>query len=304
MTSDVRTGVREPVIDQPLVRRLIAAQFPRWADLPIRAVERSGWDNRTFHLGEQMVVRMPSAARYAAQVEKEQRWLPELAPSLPVPIPVPLAMGRPGDGYPWKWSVYGWLHGLTAAPERIGDMQRFARDLGAFLRALRRIDPTGGPPPGRHNFYRGGALTTYDEEARRAIAALAGEIDADAARNAWEEALNAAWQGSSVWLHGDVSVGNLLVDRGRLSAVIDFGQLAVGDPACDLAIAWTLFTGESRAAFQASVGLDPGMWARGRAWALWKSLIVATGLTKTNALEATESHRIIEGILAEHRHEG
>jgi aminoglycoside phosphotransferase (APT) family kinase protein len=301
MMTRMRIEPEDVVIDEPLVRRLIAKQFPYWADLPIRLVALSGWDNRTFHLGERMLVRMPSRACYAIQVEKEHRWLPRLAPLLPLPIPAPLAMGEPGEDYPWRWSVYRWLRGETAAPERISDMRQFARELGEFLLALQRIDPIGGPAPGPHNFYRGGPLTTYDAEVRQAITALKRTIDADAAMEAWEEALSANWQGAPMWFHGDVSAGNLLVDRGRLSSVIDFGQLGVGDPACDLSIAWTLFTDERRDVFRASLEPDPAMWARGRGWALWKALIVASGLTETNAIEAEKPLRIIEEVLAENR---
>ena len=198
-------------IDVSLVSRLVATQFPQWAHLPIRPVEFGGWDNRTFHLGEQMTVRLPSAAAYSLQVEKEQRWLPRLAPQLPLPIPVPLAMGQPAAGYPWHWSVYRWLDGEIATIERIADLPQFAIDLAQFLVALYRIDPTGGPPPGPHNFFRGGPLTVYDGETRQAIAALDGTIDTDAATAVWEAALAATWRGSPVWVHGDVAAGNLLV---------------------------------------------------------------------------------------------
>ena len=243
-------------INASLVRRLVAAQFPQWADLPITPVEFDGWDNRTFHLGEEMSVRLPSAEVYSGQVEKEQRWLPRLAPHLPLPIPVPIAMGVPANGYPWHWSVYRWLEGENATIERIADLRQFATELAQFLTALQRIDPAGGPPPGQHNFFRGGPLAIYDGETRDAIAALYGKIETGAVTAAWEQALQATWHGPPVWLHGDVSAGNLLINRSRLSAVIDFGCSAVGDPACDLTIAWTLFSGESRQAFRATLALD------------------------------------------------
>jgi aminoglycoside phosphotransferase (APT) family kinase protein len=211
-------------------------------------------------------------------------------------------MGAPGEGYPWHWSIYQWLDGETAAIENIDDMHRFAIALAEFLVALQRIDPTGGPPPGPSNFYRGGPLATYDTETRQAIAALDGRIDTDAATTVWQSALDATWHGSPVWLHGDVSAGNLLVQNGRLSAVIDFGTLAVGDPACDLAIAWTLFDGDSRNAFRAALGPDDAAWARGRGWTLWKALIVFAGLKGTNPLEAEKSRRIIDEVLIDHRY--
>ena len=287
-------------VDAALVERLIAAQFPRWADLPVEPVEVGGWDNRTFHLGSHMTVRLPSAAAYAPQVEKEHRWLPTLAPLLPLPIPVPLAKGYPAAGYPWQWSVYRWLDGETATIKRIADLRQFADALARFLSALYRIDPAGGPPPGPHNFFRGGPLTVYDLETRQAIAALGGEIDADAAGAVWEAALAAACTGPPVWFHGDVAAGNLLVRNGRLGAVIDFGTSGVGDPACDLAIAWTLLRGESRDAFRAALGLDEATWARGRGWALWKGLITLAEHRHTRPPEARKARGVIDEVLADH----
>ena len=287
------------VLDGALVRRMVATQFPQWADLPVRPVAPGGWDNRSFRLGEQMIVRLPSAEAYAAQVEKEHRWLPRLAPSLPLAIPTPLAIGKPASGYPWRWSIYRWIDGDVAAPERIGDLTAFATCLAQFLVALQRIEPTNGPPPGDHNFYRGGSLLTYDAETRQAIDILKDRIDAAAATQVWEAALGTTFDRSPVWIHGDVSPGNLLVREGRLSAVIDFGMLGVGDPACDLSIAWTLFDGESRQAFRAMLPLDPDTWARARAWTLWKALIVAAGLAETNAVEAATPWRIIDQVLGQ-----
>jgi aminoglycoside phosphotransferase (APT) family kinase protein len=288
-------------IDVSLVSRLVAAQFPQWAGLSIKPVEFRGWDNSTFHLGEHMTVRLPSAASYARQVEKEQRWLPRLAPLLPLPIPVPLAMGVPTERYPWHWSVYRWLEGENATIERIADLSQFATALARFLVALQRIDAAGGPPPGEHNFFRGGPLAIYDGETRRAIAALDRTIDADGATAVWEAALAATWRGRPVWLHGDVSAGNLLVTSGRLSAVIDFGCSAVGDPACDLSIAWTLFRRESRDAFRATLPLDRATWARGRGWTLWKGLITLVQHLSADAREAEAARLAIDEVLADHK---
>jgi len=263
-----------------------------------------GWDNRTFHLGADMSVRLPSAQGYVAQVDKEHRWLPRLAPHLPLPIPVPLARGVPGAGYPWPWSVYRWLDGEIATVARIADMRAFATALAQFLTALQRCDPTGGPPPGPHNFYRGGPLTVYDAETRQAIAALEGRIDAAAATAVWEAALHATWHGPPVWVHGDVASGNLLVTEGRLSAVIDFGSSGVGDPACDLAIAWTFLSGAGREAFRAGVPVDSATWARGRGWALWKALITLAPLLPIDPVKAAEPRRVIEEVLADHQRAG
>jgi aminoglycoside phosphotransferase (APT) family kinase protein len=283
------------------VRRLVAAQFPQWAALPIRPVELGGWDNYTFHLGENMTVRLPSAERYILQVEKEHRWLPRLAPFLPLPIPIPLAMGEPTEEYPWHWSIYQWLEGENATLARIADLSQFAITLAQFLVALQQIDPAEGPPPGPHNFFRGGPLTVYDMETREAIATLKGRIDTDAVTTVWEAALQATWHGSPVWLHGDVSAGNLLVKKGRLSAVLDFGCSGVGDPACDLTIAWTLFSGESREAFRSALPVDGATWARGRGWALWKGLIVLARHIDSRPIEAARSRYVIEEVLADHK---
>ena len=297
------TAIERVNIDVPLVKRLVATQFPEWAHLAVRPVALGGWDNRTFHLGDEMSVRLPSAASYSQQVKKEQHWLPRLAPHLPLPIPDPLAAGHPTDEYPWPWSIYRWLDGEPAASVPITDLTRFATDLAAFLVALQEINATDGPAPGSHNFWRGGPLEVYNPETREALVALEGQIDIDTATEVWEIALATSWQPAPVWFHGDIAVGNLLLQDGELSAVIDFGTSGVGDPACDLAIAWTLFEkGESREVFRAALPLDEGTWARGRAWTLWKALIVAAGIANTNAREATKSRQIIDEVLSDHRH--
>lgn len=260
-------------IDEALAHSLVAECFPQWAHLPVRQVLPGGWDNRTFRLGDELAVRLPSAEGYAAAVEKEQRCLPGLATQLPLPIPAPVAAGRPAAGYPWPWSVNRWLAGEPAATARIDDLDRFALDLAAFLRALRRADTTGGPLAGPHSFFRGGDLAVYETEARQAIESLADRGFADWATGLLGRALESRWSGAPVWVHGDVAVGNLLVREGRLAAVIDFGSSAVGDPACDLVIAWTRFDAATAAVFRDAVALDAGTWARAAGWALWKALI-------------------------------
>ncbi len=179
-------------VEAEQVRRLVAEQFPQWADLPVEPVAKGGWDNWTFHLGTEMVVRLPSASEYAQAVEKERRWLPTLAPQLPLPIPVPLAMGRPSADYPHRWSIYQWLDGVTAIEARVTDPTRFAVDLAGFLAALQSVDAAGGPQPGTHNWFRGGTLRTYDEGTLRALEALDGHVDVDLAREIWAEALTPA----------------------------------------------------------------------------------------------------------------
>lgn len=283
------------------VRRLVAAQFPDYAHLPVTPVARSGWDNRTFHLGDAHSVRLPSAARYAAQVEKEHRWLPHLAAALAVPVATPVAMGRPGEGYPYPWSIYRWLPGAPAEAAPPPDPVAFADDVADFLRALHRVDTTGAPAPGDHNFFRGGPLSVYDGETEAALAALGATIDAPAARDLWARARASRWERPPVWVHGDVSAGNLLVDgAGRLAAVIDFGCMGVGDPACDLVLAWTFLDGPARAAFRARLAFDAETWTRARGWALWKAAITLAKAPGTDAGRAAEARRVLDTVLAEH----
>ncbi|MGW6528479.1 aminoglycoside phosphotransferase family protein [Streptomyces venezuelae] len=287
-------------IDAALVRRLIAAQFPQWSELPVTPVEVDGWDNRTYRLGDDKTVRLPTAAGYVPAVAKENAWLPRLAPSLPVDVPPVLAKGEPGEGYPHPWSVRGWLTGETAARGHIDDMPRFAVSVAEFLLALQRCDTTGGPLAGEHSWYRGASPVHYDDETRRCLAALEGRVDTVRAAAVWDAALAAEWRGAPVWFHGDVAPGNLLVEGGKLTAVIDFGTSGVGDPACDLVAAWGMFDGESREAFRAAVGQDAGTWARARGWALWKALLVLSECIDSDEEQAAVNRRIIDAVLADH----
>lgn len=288
-----------PEIDAALVRTLVARQFAQWADLPVRAVAEGGWDNRTFHLGDAMSVRLPSAERYVAQVEKEHRWLPTLASQLPLPIPAPLAIGRPDAGYPWPWSIYGWIEGDRASRGAISDLTAFAEDLADFLVALRRIDASDGPIAGAHNFHRGGSLAVYNGETRQALNALADELDVSLLTKIWECALGSSWREKPVWVHGDIAEGNLLVRDGRLSAIIDFGSSGVGDPSSDLVIAWTLFDEPARNAFRARVGLDRQTWERARGWCLWKALITIAEHRHEDREKADTHRRWIDRIVAD-----
>ncbi|WP_425874223.1 aminoglycoside phosphotransferase family protein [Streptomyces sp. DT193] len=294
-SSDGRAG-----IDAALVKRLIAAQFPQWSGLPVVPVEVDGWDNRTYRLGEDMAVRLPTAAGYAPAVDKECDWLPRLAPSLPVAIPSVLAKGAPGEGYPFSWSVRSWLDGQTASPERVGDLTQFATVVAEFLLALQRCDTTGGPLAGAHSWYRGASPAHYDDETRRCLAALTGRIDTARAIKVWDAALSVERHKAPVWFHGDIAPGNLLVAGGKLTAVIDFGTSGVGDPACDLVIAWTMFFGDSRDAFRYKVGQDHGTWARARGWALWKALLTLVECTDTDEQRASTNLRVINEVIADH----
>jgi len=286
--------VGEVDTDASLVRRLLAAQFPQWTDLAIKPVHSAGTDNALFRLGDDMAVRLPRI-HWAAGVDKEHEWLPKLAPFLPLAIPVPLAKGHPGEGYPWQWSVYRWLEGENATIEHIVDLSQAATDLAHFMIALQQIEPTAGPPA-----RRGVPLARRDQPTREAIAALRGTLDADTVTAAWESALTAlAWQGPPVWVHGDLLPGNLLVKQGRLSAVIDFAGVGVGDPACDLMIAWNLFTAETRGLFRAALAVDDATWIRGRGWALSQALIFIPYYLDTNPVGVAIARRTINEVLAD-----
>ena len=287
-------------ITPELVARLIAEQFPQWVDLPVRRVDVDGWDNATFRLGEELSVRLPSGADYVAAVEKEHRWLPVLARQLPLPVPEPLALGRPGCGYDWPWSVRRWIAGDPVTAEGIADLPQFAADLAGFLGALYEADATGGPGPGPHNFYRGGSLEFYAGETERQLRALTAHIDTGLAAEVWRAALAAPWRGRPVWFHGDAQPGNLLLGHGRLSAVIDFGTSGVGDPACDTTIAWTFLSGDSSRVFQEMLPVDSATWVRGRGWAIWKATKVLAGALGKDPEDAAFTSDVIRKILASH----
>ena len=234
-----------------VVVALLEDQFPQWSHLSVRPVDVDGNDNTSFRLGDELLVRLPSHERYVLGVDKEHRWLPVLAEQLPLPIPQPVAKGEPSNGvFPRIWSVYRWLDGECAGITPPTDRVAFASDVAAFLDALYHIDATNGPPAGEQSFWRGAPLIRYDRQTRKAIADLGGAIDAEAATSVWDAAIGAPFTKEPVWVHGDVAQNNLLVRDGSLSAVIDFGTSAVGDPACDTVLAWTFLDGESREAFR------------------------------------------------------
>jgi aminoglycoside phosphotransferase (APT) family kinase protein len=286
-----------------LVARLIKDQFPEWADLDIRPVSISGNDNRTFHLGDDMSVRLPSAEAYVAQVEKEQKWLPLLAQQLSLPISTPLAKGHPSEDYPWPWSVNKWIEGETLSKENMNDLNQFARDLATFLIELQSIDASGGPLAGRHNFYRGGPLVVYDEESRNAIENNKDTFNERLLKEIWELALASRWNADPVWVHGDIAPGNILVNDGKLCAVIDFGILGVGDPSCDAAMAWTFFDDDSRKVFKNVLNMDEKTWNRARGWAIWKALITYDGNKNSNKAVAQQSYNIINIIIDDYQSE-
>jgi aminoglycoside phosphotransferase (APT) family kinase protein len=282
--------------DVTLVRRLLRGQFQGWADLPIELVASYGTDHDIYRLGDDLCVRLPRIPWATAQAAKEGEWLPKLAPHVPLALPVPVAQGCAAEGYPFAWSVYEWLPGENANGT-IEDLDRAADDLAAFVRALRRVDTVGAPPRPRGG--RGGPLAEGDEQVRRSIEQLGHRIDGDAALRSWEESLDApAWSGDQVWVHGDLLPGNLLVVDGRLSAVIDFGGLNVGDPACDLQPAWNVFAGTSRRRFRAELEADDASWLRGRGWALYQAVSALPYYWDTNPGMIRQASHALAQVLA------
>ena len=298
VVSHTKMHADELDIDDVLVRGLVATQFPSWAHLPLERVASVGTDNAIFRLGDTLAVRLPRRVSATAQVDKEQRWLPILAPHLPLAVPSVLAVGKAGAGYPWRWCIVRWLDGNNATVAAFADPHRAARDLGAFIHALQCIDPAKGPPPGRHNFYRGVPLAVRDRQVRRSIPHWHGLIDVRAAAAVWESILGTPpWHRPGLWIHGDLGGGNVLVHEGRLSAVIDFGCLGVGDPACDLMAAWSLFSADARRTFRHSLHADEATWNRARGWALATSVGVLPYYKDTNPAIVASARRTLEAVL-------
>ncbi|MFJ8658360.1 aminoglycoside phosphotransferase family protein [Streptomyces sp. NPDC093795] len=286
-------------IDTALVGRLVAGRFPEWAGLPVRAVASAGTDNAMFRLGDDLVVRLPRVPYAARHVEKEQRWLPLLAPHLPLDVPVPVGRAGAGPDFPMPWSVYRWLDGDDTYDVPLTDLAHAAVELGRFGAALRTVDASGGP-----SSFRGGPVTAWEEgnlpSAVRGLGAH-GLVDTELATAAWESVLRLPqWEGPPVWVHGDLLPGNLLGRDGRLSAVIDFGGLGTGDPACDMMPAWTLLTADTRPLFREAAGADDATWARGRGWALAWGLVTEAYYRETNPVLAAVAHRSRTEALAEY----
>ncbi|AZQ39778.1 aminoglycoside phosphotransferase family protein [Streptomyces cyaneochromogenes] len=292
-TTDIR-----PAIDATLVRRLVDTQFPQWAELPLELFDPAGSDHVIYRLGEELSVRVPRHAGAIRQARKEYEWLPRLAPHLPLAIPVPVGVGEPDFGYPWPWAVSRWLDGEVATVETLADSSVAAVELAQFLVALQRSTPEAIAADDAREDLTAGSLADRDDATRAAIAQVDGTFDAKSMTELWDAALSApGWDRPPVWFHGDFHTGNLLTVDGRLSAVIDFGGLGVGDPACDLTIAFALLSEGSRAAFRAALGVDDATWMRGRGWALATALNAYTAYAAVNPRVAAQTSRQIAGAL-------
>jgi len=290
-------GIR---IDEPLVRALLAEQFPEWSALPLRPVDAGGNDHRMLRLGDELSVRLPSAPGYVPQVEKEQAWLPRLAAAVPLAIPAVRGLGRPSARFPAPWSVYGWLEGEPASTARIDDHDAFAAELAGFLVALRSAETACAPAPGPHSAFRGGPLEHWDDEMRDLLLRVHGG-ERDLAAGIWRDALgapaaSALAASSPAWFHGDVAAPNLLVRDGSLAAVIDFGCAGVGDASCDTVMMWTHLDGSARDVFRAELAVDDATWARGRGWAVWKGLIM---LDSRHDAQVALARRVLDRLFAE-----
>jgi len=292
----VRMHVDEVDTDADLVRRLLQAQHPQWADRLIRRVPSAGTDNAMYRLGDDLAVRLPRIDWAVAAVAKEQRWLPRLAPHLPLAVPLPVAEGTPAEEFPHPWGVVRWLPGEMATVEELEDPIQAARDLAAFVRALRQVDVADGP---RHT--RGAPIRHGDGMVRDGIAGLDGEVDVDALLDVWAEAVAAPeHEGPPSWFHGDLSYLNLLAADGHVSGIIDWGTCGVGDPAIDMVVAWSLLPTGARDVYREELGVDDAEWARGKGW-------VVTGVfgipyyRYTNPVLVADKIHAIEAVLADHR---
>lgn len=285
-------------ISVEVVRKLIKEQFPELSNLEIKLVEKNGHDNVTFHLGNTMSVRLPSGEEYASQIEKEMIWLPKLKQHISYEIPSPIANGKPSDIYPFPWAINKWIDGEVLSYSNINNLEDIAIGLAKFLKELQSIDASNGPMAGTHNFYRGGLLKVYNDETINALDNLENIFPTKELRKIWEKALETRWDKKPVWIHGDVAVGNLLVKNRKISAVIDFGILGTGDPACDYVMAWTFFDKNSRNIFKQKLMCDDETWNRAKGWALWKALI-SYNLNDENSYRTIGSKKTIHEILNE-----
>lgn len=283
-------------VTYPLVQDLLHQQFPVLSRLALGTHALAGTDNAVFRLGEEFAVRVPRVESAATQLAKEATWLPRLAPLLPMPIPEPVALGLPGAEYPWAWGIYRWLPGETPAQHRLADEVGDAERLARFVSALHAADVPGGPPADVGNGFRGGPLRKRGDFTLAMIEMAGHVFDAGALRALWDAALSAGpWRSEGVWIHGDLHPGNLLAQEGKTTAVVDWGAMAIGDPACDLMIVWN-FPDEPRRTFRNIIDVDDDTWERGRGWALTQWIAGLLADEPDN-----EARRVITRLLSDER---
>ncbi|MEO7236926.1 MAG: aminoglycoside phosphotransferase family protein [Lapillicoccus sp.] len=283
----------EVPVDADLVRGLLADQLPHLAHLDVREIRTAGTVNHIYRLGEDAVVRLPRVARWAGGIEREAQWLPVVARHVTLEVPRPLALGRPTEHYPLPWAVYRWIDGRPYADDLVDDVTA-ASALAGFVRELRTVDPSGAEPTGRR------ALAELEAATRDALHACAGDIDVEAALRVWDRALGSApWDGRPAWVHTDLLRPNLLVDGGRLRAVIDFGAVGVGDPAHDVAAAWAVFGPDGRQAYRSLLGVDDATWERARGYALHQAALIIPYYRTSNPAFVATAVRTVEQALAD-----
>ncbi|MDT9598536.1 aminoglycoside phosphotransferase family protein [Sphingosinicella sp. GR2756] len=300
--SDGMDWEHEVSTDATLAGELVAEQFEEWSRLPVIHVDAVSTDNDIYRLGDHLALRLPRRGSAVAAIDKEHTWLPRLAASLPLKIPLPIARGQPSRGYPFPWSVVEWLDGAPVGAVDAKDSSNIAYDLARFILALHGNDAAGGPVAGEHNHWRGAPLNALDVELRRRFTLMADIPDIGEIIAAWERGLAVdVWAGPLVWVHGDLKGSNLLLRNEALHGVLDWGLTGVGDPACDLSAAWSLFRGNARAAFREAVEVDNATWARGRAWALIEGVLALSYYRGRQEDLAQAGRRVLDQVLADER---
>lgn len=289
-------------IDDATLRRMVDDQFPQWRDLPLRPAGH-GSDNRMVRLGDELVLRLPRTAGTAEDVAKESRWLPRLAPHLPLEVPTPLGTGTPDTEFPFPWAVYRWIDGEPVDPDRVRDLGRLGADLARFVRALHRIDLMGASREGTLSHYRGGRLSDLDASVRtdledcRSLPGL--DLDLPGLAAIWEDALARSLPAQPhTWMHADLRPANLVVRDDRLVGVIDFGGLSVGDPTAEHAAIWDL-PAAARRSYAEELAIPHGTRVLARAWALAISLSGVPYYWETWPAFAQECLRRLRLILAD-----
>lgn len=298
MTARPRMHADEVETSPELLSSLLRDQFPHWAQLSITLVDSYGTDHDIYRLGPDLSVRMPRIGWAMQQADLEAAWLPRLAPRLPLAVPEPVATGEPGHDYPFRWAVHRWLPG-TDANDSIEDLDRAALDLAEFVHALQMVDTAGAPH--RPRGAKGGPLRHLDDAVRERVQELPATYDEAAVLRTWDAAIQAdAWDGPPVWVHCDLLPGNLLVEHGRLSAVIDWGSLAVGDPAADLIPAWNTFRGPSGRTYLDALGADEATIERARGWVVAGAVFAIPYYLESNPAIVGQSALALEAALAEY----
>lgn len=285
--------------DTELVRRILRDQHPQWADGAIVEITSTGTDHALYRLGDNAIARVPLRQSATRPIETEFQWLPWLAERLPIEVPRPLARVKPSSAFPYPWSVHSWIDGECGTTASI-DRDLLAVDIAGVLRALHSLDPLG-PPSVQAYCLRGIPLELRDQTTRKAITACGQWIDAAAATTAWETALDApVWTGRPVWIHGDLAAGNMIFRHARLVALIDWACMAVGDPACDLIVAWELLDERARSTLRSEMAIDDATWERARGWTLSTAVGALAYYERSNPFMADQARHKLRTLLGDH----